>query len=63
MIMSLQRFADIPVGTRFKTDNKEYVKIQDERLSCCKVLNAALISDSTKKTFIVPITEVEVVTE
>jgi len=61
--MSLQKFADIAIGTKFKTDNKEYIKIQDERISCCKLFNAVLATDSTKKHFIIPITEVEVVTE
>lgn len=59
--MSQTRFVDIAVGTKFKVENKEYTKIQDERISCCKLFNAVLSADPTKKHFIVPITEVEVV--
>lgn len=56
-----KRFADISVGTVFNHEGKQYKKIADQRISCCKVLNAELSNDSTKKTFIVPVTEVEIV--
>jgi hypothetical protein len=58
--MNKQRFADLSVGTIFVLNGTEYVKIKDERISCCKLFNATLSTDSKQKHFIVPITEVEV---
>jgi hypothetical protein len=55
-----QRFADIAVGTNFIHEGKQYVKIKDQRVTCCKVFNATLPNDPNQKFFIVPITEVEV---
>jgi len=58
--MNKQRFADLQVGTVFVLNDTEYVKIKDERISCCKLFNATLSTDSNQKHFIVPVTEVEV---
>lgn len=58
--MSTQRFVDLAVGTKFIYDNKEYVKIQDQRITCCKVFNATLPGDPHQKFFIPPISEVQV---
>lgn len=55
----MPRFVDISVGTKFMHEGSEYVKIKDERINCCKVLNASLVSDKNKKIMVVPITEVE----
>jgi hypothetical protein len=54
------RFVDLQIDTKFKLDNQEYIKIPEERISCCKVLNAKIIS-TNEKVQIVPITEVEVI--
>lgn len=54
------RFVDLQIDSKFKLDNQEYIKIQDERISCCKVLNAKLVS-TNEKVQITPITEVEVI--
>jgi hypothetical protein len=56
-----QKFVDIAIGTKFKFDNKEYIKIKDQRVTCCKVFNATLPDDPNQKFFIVPISEVEVI--
>jgi len=50
----------LQVGTVFVLNDTEYVKIKDERISCCKLFNATLSTDSNQKHFIVPVTEVEV---
>jgi len=57
------RFVDIAVGTKFTFEEKEYVKIKDERITCCKVNNAALASDTNKKTMIIPVSDVNVIEE
>lgn len=59
----MPQFVDIPVGTKFKFENQEYIKTADERITCCKVMNAHLASDPKQKTMIVPISEVEVIQE
>ena len=58
--MSLKKFQDIQVGTAFVYNGIEYHKIPDERVSCCKINNACMVTDKSKKTHIIPITEVEV---
>jgi len=57
----MPRFVDIPVGTKFTFENNEYVKIPDNRVSCCKVLNAHLVANPNQKVMIVPISDVEVI--
>tara|TARA_B100002019_G_C20972321_1_gene451723 strand:+ start:270 stop:455 length:186 start_codon:yes stop_codon:yes gene_type:complete len=56
-----QKFKDISVGTVFKYEDKTLVKINDIRVTCCKVFNATLVDDANQKHFVVPIHEVEVV--
>ena len=52
-------FNTIAIGTNFVWHNVEYSKIADERISCCKVLNAVRL-DSGEKIMIAPIENVEV---
>lgn len=59
----MPRFVDIPVGTKFTFESNTYVKIQDERINCCKVNNATLASDPNQKLMIKPISDVQVVEE
>lgn len=51
------KFHELKVGDRFMIDNIEYERINDERISCCKVLNA-LNKTTNEKLMIVPVTEV-----
>ena len=51
------KFHELNVGDKFMLDNIEYIRITDERINCCKVLNAMKTS-SNEKVQIVPITEV-----
>ena len=51
------QFHELVVGDKFIIENVEYTRINDERISCCKVLNAVR-NDNQEKTQIVPITEV-----
>jgi hypothetical protein len=43
------RFFEVPIGQRFKIEDVEYLKIPEERVSCCKVqANALQLSNNTK---------------
>jgi hypothetical protein len=61
------KFMDLAVGLKFKAslnggDVIEYIKIQEERVSCCTVLNAQPTGSSQKVQFL-PLAEVEEVKE
>lgn len=58
--MSVKKFFDLPVGTKFTLNDTEYTKIPEERISCCKALNAQTVNEPHSKIQVVPITEVEV---
>lgn len=53
-------FHEVAVGTEFTLNGVKYVRIPDERISCCQVMNAAESANRTVKTQIVPITQVEI---
>lgn len=57
--MATKKFFDIAVGEVFIFNSVEYTKISEERISCCKALNAETVSEPKSKIQIVPITEVE----
>lgn len=46
-----KNFAELNVGDRFTFNNKEFVKVQELRISCCKVINAQAI-DNGEQTYI-----------
>ena len=50
---------DIEVNSVFVLDDLEYTKIGEERLSCCKVLNA-IRNDTKEKVMILPLQRVKV---
>jgi len=56
------KFSDIQVGQKFTTNGIEYTKIEPQKVSCCKTLNAINLSDNNK-VMIKPDTDVEVVAE
>jgi hypothetical protein len=58
--MIKKQFKELVVGDTFTYNGLEYVKIKDEKVSCCRTLNAAQASDETKKVMVPPITEIEV---
>jgi hypothetical protein len=55
-----KKFKDIDVGTEFTYNSQEMIKINDIRITCCKVYNATINNDPNQKHFVVPIHEVEV---
>ena len=56
------KFSDIQVGQKFTTNGIEYTKIEPQKVSCCKTLNAINLSDNNK-VMIKPDTDVGVVAE
>jgi hypothetical protein len=58
--MSVKQFKDLQIEEVFTWNGIQYKKIPDEKVSCCYVNNAAMVDDPTKKTRVIPITEVEV---
>jgi hypothetical protein len=60
------KFMDLTVGQKFKVSINggpvsEYIKIPEERKSCCHVLTAALLSDPAQKVQVTPLVEVELI--
>ena len=53
-------FHDVAVGSEFSMNGKKYVRIPDERINCCTVMNAAESDNRATKIQVVPITQVEV---
>jgi hypothetical protein len=51
------KFHELQVNDKFTYDNVEYIRIPDERISCCKVLNAKVVA-TNEKAFIVPANDV-----
>lgn len=58
--MSLKEFKDVADGELFKTNNIEYKKIPQVKVSCCRSLNAEQTADANQRIFVQPNTEVEV---
>jgi hypothetical protein len=55
------KFNQVEVGKRFKLKDLEYLKIPEERISCCKIGANALLVSEHKKVVIMAKEEVEVV--
>jgi hypothetical protein len=58
--MVLKKFIDVQIGDKFTLNGIEYIKIPDERISCCHVNNASQANDTNTKIQVIPITEVEI---
>lgn len=55
----MKPFAELTVGVQFKFNNIAYTKIEDIRVSCCRVINCRKNDDGSNH-YINPNTEVEV---
>ena len=53
-------FETLQVGDRFYLNDREYVKTQDIRVSCCKTINAKEVTNSSNTLYIQPTTMVTV---
>jgi hypothetical protein len=58
--MAIKKFSEIALGTKFTLSGIEYVKMQEERISCCKFHNAIQTNNTSVKIGVTPITDVEV---
>lgn len=56
------KFSEVAVGQKFLSNGIEYTKIEPQKVSCCKTLNAINLSDNNK-VMIKPDVEVEAVAE
>ena len=56
----MKPFKDLSVSTVFTYNSLSYVKIAETKISCCKSINASLVSDPKTRIQVLPITEVEV---
>ena len=56
------KFHELAVGQKFKVNDITYTKIEPQKVSCCKTLNALNV-DNNQKTMIKPNDTVEIVTE
>lgn len=56
------KFSELAIGDQFKYKNILYTKVEPQKVSCCKTLNALNLSDN-KKIMVKPNDEVEKVTE
>lgn len=54
------KFFELAVGDHFRYNTMEYVKVKEERISCCKVGKNAVLYGSTNSSEVVkPLEEVE----
>jgi hypothetical protein len=55
------KFSELAVGDQFKYKDVLYTKVQPQKVSCCKTLNAVNLSNN-QKVMIKPVETVEKVT-
>ncbi len=53
-------FAELANGARFTLNGSQYIKVEEVRVSCCRSINAQLVSDPNNKTYVQPATVVVV---
>ncbi len=58
--MATKKFSEVTNGQRFTMNSIEYIKIPEERVSCCSALNAVQADNRSAKVQVAPITEVEI---
>jgi hypothetical protein len=54
-----KEFKDISIGEEFFWNNTKYQKIKEERISCCKSINAVATDNIHDRRFVSPSTIVE----
>lgn len=53
-------FKTINIGQVFTHDNKQYMRVADQKISCCKTLNAAEVDNPDIKIMIKPLVNVRI---
>lgn len=60
MATKIVKFKDVAINTEFKFNNTEYIKIPEERISCCQANTAVEKYNPNAKAMLLPLVEVEV---
>lgn len=58
--MKTVSFNEVQVGAEFTYNGNQYTKLEQKKISCCKSINASLVSDANQKVFIKPQDTVEI---
>jgi hypothetical protein len=54
------KFFELAIGDKFKYEDIIYIKVKEERISCCKVgKNAIIYGDDSSSVVIKPLSDVE----
>lgn len=56
--MVSKQFKDLNVNDQFTLNNVKYKKIDEVRVSCCRVINACVVDDENNKIQVKPLDEV-----
>jgi hypothetical protein len=56
------KFMDLAIGKVFTFELNKYTKTEEQRISCCTVINAARLDNPEQKIQVLPLIEVEVET-
>lgn len=59
--MKSVKFSDVKIGAEFTYNDNQYTKLQQKKISCCKSINASLVSSPNQKILIKEDETVEVV--
>jgi hypothetical protein len=54
------QFKDLKVDDKFVLNGTEYTRIQDKRVSCCRVLNACNVANAKDIIQVKPLTMVQI---
>lgn len=45
-------FGELSNGSRFTLNGTEYIKVEEVKVSCCRTVNAQLVSDSNNRIYV-----------
>jgi hypothetical protein len=60
--MNKVKFSELTIGDVFVLNNAEYMRIKDFKVSCCKTVNACLVSNTKETLKVKDSQEVEIYT-
>ena len=60
MATKIVKFKDVSVDTEFRFNNTDYIKIPEERISCCQANTAVEKHNPNAQAMLLPLVEVEV---
>lgn len=58
--MLTKQFKDVAIDEQFTFNGLQYKKIKEVKVSCCRSINACLVSDAKSKIQVKPLDEVTV---